>query len=397
MTENPLESLIAEEARLNGPITFARFMELALYHPTLGYYPTGPDPIGAEGDFYTSPGAHPAFGALLAIQLADMWDKLGNPFPFHAVELGAGTGLLGTDILEFAPHLSSAFSEALHYVNIDRRPVHGISGAYPIVSDAFPLRGITGCILSNEYFDALPVHRVTMQNGKLREIYIGVEDNTLVELIDEPSTQLLQQRLTDLNVTLSEGQHAEINLELDTLSHSLFQSLHSGYVLTIDYGHPARDLYSPSRPTGTLVCHYQHSLNTHPLRRIGLQDITAHVDFTTLAKAGERYGLQASELLTQRDFLGNLGIVAIKDRLRDQGLTTTQFNANLMALGNLIDPDALGAFKVLIQSKGIDLENLSGLGSPGRTFTHDLPISLPTRRHLNLLEGKYPHLAWEFT
>ena len=397
MPENPLESLIIEEARRKGPITFARFMELALYHPTLGYYPTGPDPIGADGDFYTSPGAHPAFGALLAIQLADMWDKLGNPFPFHAIELGAGSGILATDILEFAPHISPAFSEALQYVTIDRRPVHTVPNAHHVSSDVLPLRNITGCILSNEYFDALPVHRVTMQNGRLLEVYVGLEDDTLVEVIDEPSTPLLQQRLTDLNVTFAEGQKAEINLALDTIARSLSDSLRSGYILTIDYGHPARDLYSPSRLSGTLACHYQHTLNTQPLRRIGHQDITAHVDFTTLAKTGGCYGLESGELVTQRDFLGNLGIVTLKDRLRDQGLTTTQYNANLMALGNLIDPDALGGFKVLVQSKGVGLENLSGLGGQGRTFTSDLPVPLPTRRHLNLLRGKYPHLAWEVT
>lgn len=119
------------------------------------------------------------------------------------------------------------------------------------------------------------------------------------------------------------------------------------------------------------------------------------MDFTALAKAGERYGLQPSELTTQRNFLGNLGIVEIKDRLQDQALSSTQYNANLMALGNLIAPDALGAFKVLIQSKGVDAESLSGLGGPGHTFDHTLPVPLLTRRHLNLLRGKYPHLAWE--
>lgn len=396
MAENPLESLIAEEARHTGPITFARFMDLALYHPTLGYY-SGPDPIGASGDFYTSPGAHPAFGALLAIQLADMWDKLGNPNPFYAVELGAGSGLLASDILEFAPGLSHSFSDALRYVTIDRRPVNRAPAVYPVISHSLPIRNLIGCILSNEYLDAMPVHRVVMRDGELKEVYVGIEDDTLAQIIDGPSTPLLPQRLADLNITLPEGQYAEINLGIDALARSFSQSLHSGYVLTIDYGHPARDLYSPSRPAGTLACHYQHALNTHPLRRIGRQDITAHVDFTSLARAGERHGLHAGELVTQRDFLGNLGIVAIKDCLRDQSLTTPQYNANLMALGNLIDPDALGGFKVLVQSKEVEAPLPSGLGGPGRTFDETLPVPLPTRRHLNLLQGKYPHLAWELT
>lgn len=397
MSENPLESLIVEEARRSGPITFARFMDLALYHPTLGYYSSGADRIGASGDFYTSPGAHPAFGALLAIQLADMWDKLGNPSPFHAVELGAGASLLASDILEFAPRLCPAFSDALHYVAIDRSPVHRATDAHPVISDCLPLRSIIGCILSNEYLDAMSIHRVVMRDGELGEIYIGHEDDTLVEVIGEPSTPLLQQRLADLNITLAEGQNAEINLGIDALARSLSRSVYSGYILTIDYGHPARDLYSPSRPNGTLACHYKHTLNTQPLQRVGRQDITAHVDFTTLAGIGKRYGLESWGLITQRDFLGHLGIVAVKDRLRDQSLTTTEYNANLMALGNLIDPEALGGFKVLIQSKVVDAGPPSGVGGPGRTFTHDIPVPLPTRRHLNLIHGKYPHLAWEST
>ena len=261
MTDSPLESLIVEEARLSGPITFARFMELALYHPTLGYYSSGPEPIGAKGDFYTSPGAHPAFGALLAIQLADIWDKLGNPTPFYAVELGAGSGLLASDILEFAPHLSPAFSDSLRYVTIDRRPVNRTANANPVISHSLPIRNLIGCILSNEYVDAMPVHLVVMRDGELKEVYVGIEDDTLAQIIDEPSTPLLPQRLADLNITLREGQYAEINLGIDALARSLSQSLQSGYVLTIDYGHPARDLYSPSRASGTLACHYRHSLN----------------------------------------------------------------------------------------------------------------------------------------
>ena len=395
MTDNALESLIIEQARRTGPITFARFMELALYHPTLGYYSSGPDPIGAEGDFYTGPGAHPAFGALIAIQLADMWDKLGSPSPFHVVELGAGSGLLASDILEFAPHFSPPFSDALRYVAVDRRAVRSESEAHPIISHALPFRDITGCILSNEYFDAMPVHRIVVRDGELREIYVGIEADALVEVADEPSTPLLQQRLTDLNVTLAEGQKAEINLAIDTVARDLSRSLRSGYALTIDYGHPARDLYSPSRISGALACHYRHTLNSQPLRRIGRQDITAHVDFTTAASAGKRYGLQPCRLLTQREFLGNLGIVAVKDGLGTRGLSTAQYNANLVALGSLIDPEALGGFKVLIQSRGVDGGPLSGLGGPGRTFARDLPVPLPTRRHINLLEGKYPHLAWE--
>ncbi len=395
MPQNPLESLIIEQARALGPITFARFMELALYHVPWGYYSSGPERIGAAGDFYTGPVAHPAFGALLAVQLADMWKGMDSPATFHVVEMGAGAGVLARDVLEYADHVSPDFADALRYVTIDRRMSHGARGAHPIVSDGVPLRTVTGCILSNEYLDAMPVHRITMEGGRLRELYVGVGGEGLVEVTGEPSTGRLQERLDDLGITLAEGQRAEINLGLDDLLCSLARSLDSGYVLSIDYGHHARDLYSASRFGGTLACHYRHTVNRHPFRRIGRQDITAHVDFTSLVQTGERRGFRSCGLVSQRQFLGNLGIVGIRDRLRDMALPSARYHANLMGLGNLIDPEGLGGFKVCIQSKGVEARPLSGLGGRGRIFDDSLPVPLLSERHVNLLEGKYPHAAWD--
>ena len=275
------------------------------------------------------------------------------------------------------------------------RHAHRVEGAHHIVSDGIPLRGITGCILSNEYLDAMPVHRVTMEDGKLRELYVGVGGGELVDVVGEPSTGLLQERLDGLGVTLAEGQRAEINLGLDDLTRSLAESLDSGYVLSVDYGHEASDLYSSSRLRGTLMCHYRHTVNSQPFRRIGWQDITAHVDFTTLMQMGKRWGLQACGLVSQRDFLGNLGIVGIRDGLRDLRLPSGRYNANMMGLGNLIDPEGLGGFKVCIQAKGVGAGRLSGLGGDGLIFNDGLPVPLLTDRHVNLLEGKYPHMAWD--
>ena len=395
MTENPLESLIVEEVRARGPLTFARFMELALYHPTLGYYSSGSERVGAEGDFYTSPVAHPAFGTLLAIQLAGMWEMMGKPSPFHAVELGAGTGVMAEDIIEYSCHLSPDFTEALEYVTIDMTSGHRVEGAHHIVSGEIPLRGITGCILSNEYLDAMPVHRVKMENGQLWELYVGTVGGELAEIAGEPSTGLMEERLKSLGVTLAEGQRAEINLGLRDLTRSLAKSLNSGYVLSVDYGHEASELYSSSRSQGTLMCHYRHTVNSQPLRRIGRQDITAHVDFTTLMRVGKTWDLQPCGLLSQRELLGNLGIVGVRDGLRDLKLPPNQYNANLMGLSNLIDPKGLGGFKVCVQSKGVKRLPLSGLGGKGRIFHDGLPVPLLSERHVNLLKGKYPHLAWE--
>ena len=395
MPENPLESLIFEEVRAQGPITFARFMELALYHEPWGYYSSGPERIGAEGDFYTSPVAHPAFAALLAVQMAGMWDGMGKPSPFHVVELGAGTGVMARDIIEYSNHTSPDFADALKYVTIDMRRAHRVEGIHHIVSGGIPLRGITGCILSNEYLDAMPVHRVKTEEGKLRELYVGVGGGELVEVVGEPSTGLLQERLDGLGVTLAEDQRSEINLGLEDLTRSLAESLESGYLLSVDYGHEASDLYSPSRSQGTLMCHYRHTVNSQPFRRIGRQDITTHVDFTTLMQRGKGWGLQTCGLVSQREFLGNLGIVGIRDGLRDLRLPSGQYNANMMGLGNLIDPEGLGGFKVCIQAKGVGGGRLSGLGGEGPIFDGRLPVPLLSERHVNLLEGKYPHMAWD--
>ena len=153
MPENPLESLIIEEVRARGPMTFARFMDLALYHEPWGYYSSGPERIGAGGDFYTSPVAHPAFGALLTVQLAGMWEMMGKPSPFHVVELGAGTGVMARDIIEYSDHVSSDFADALEYVTIDMRHAHRVEGPITSCRTAFlsghhrlhPVQRVPGC------------------------------------------------------------------------------------------------------------------------------------------------------------------------------------------------------------------------------------------------------------
>ena len=395
MPENPLESLIIEEVRAHGPMTFARFMDLALYHEPWGYYSSGPERIGAGGDFYTSPVAHPAFGALLTVQLAGKWEMMGKPSPFHVVELGAGTGVMARDIIEYSYHVSSDFADALKYVTIDMSHAHRVEGAHHIVSDGIPLRGITGCILSNEYLDAMPVHRVTMEEGKLRELYVGVGGGELVEVVGSRLQDFCRSDSMALGLRLAEGQLAEINLVLEDQTRSFAESLDSGYVLSIDYGHEASDLYSSSRSKGTLMCHYRHTANSQPFRRIGRQDITAHVDFTTLMQMGKRWGLQACGLVSQRGFLGNLGILGIRNGLRGMGLPSSKYNANMMGLGNLIAPEGLGGFKVCIQAKEVGTGGLSGLGDEGPIFDGGLPVPLLTDWHVNLLEGKYPHMAWD--
>ncbi|MEC9237094.1 MAG: SAM-dependent methyltransferase, partial [Chloroflexota bacterium] len=307
-----------------GKMTFAEFMEVALYWPQGGYYGSL-EPVGAHGDFYTSPAVHPSFGALLAVQLFQMWREMDRPSPFTVLELGAGNGLLCRDIASYAAELPEGFAVSLRYICLDRRhtqPIEsGTPGASRVLADGLPFKGLTGCILSNEYLDAFPVHQVVMTNDGLREVYVGLEGEGLVEITLALSDPGLATRLADLDITLAQGQTAEINLALDGWYRDAAETLERGFLLTVDYGRDAKDLYDPeSRPRGTLVTYHQHVQTDAPLTLIGNQDITAQVDFTSVARAGERAGLETVGLVTQRDFLANLGHGQFQEKLRNQAL-----------------------------------------------------------------------------
>ena len=300
-----VEAEIRRRIQAGGPITFAQFMDLALYWPSGGYYagaaPDAAVPWGPSGDYYTSPMTHPAFGALLALQLYQFWQLLGRPDPFYVVEPGAGNGLLCRDILTSAAALPAGFAPSLRYLCLDPRPVgvaleRGVPGAQRLAARGMPLRGLRGCVLSNELLDAFPVHQVRQEGGQLREVYVALDEAAgpagWVTITGEPSTPALAARLRERGITLAEGQTAEINLGLDSWAAAVAEALAAGFVLTIDYGREAGELYDPDlRPRGTLTTYYRHVQTDAPLRRVGRQDITAQVDFTSVVNAGWRAGL----------------------------------------------------------------------------------------------------------
>jgi SAM-dependent MidA family methyltransferase len=402
------EAEIRRRIREKGAITFAEFMEVALFWPQGGYY-LGPERIGPSGDYYTSPMAHPAFGALLAMQLYQMWQLLGYPIPFTVVELGAGSGGLCRDLAAYADHLPTQFARALRYICLERRAAAGIErdlhsdvGAPHVnrlAAASVPLRGIRGCFLSNEFLDSFPVHRVTLCQGKLREVYVTLREEELAETLGEPSTPALMARLAGLAVELAEGQAAEINLGMDGWAEEVAAALEAGFVLTIDYGHPAAELYSSAqRPRGTLTTFYRHVQTDAPLRRIGRQDITAQVDFTSVANAGRRLGLEVLGYTSQHQFLLNLGLAEWQQRLPTLGLPQRETQANRTGMLDLARPGGLGDFKVVAQGKGVGQSKLWGFNSSGETSTlvSGLPVPLLAGHHLRLLEGRYPHAGLEF-
>ena len=396
------ERAIRERIRRQGRIPFAEFMELALYHPVDGYY-TSEKPFGASGDYYTSPAVHPAFGALLAVQLFRMWELMEEPSDFTVVEMGAGNGLLASDILECAEGISDEFARSMRYVCIDRygSSVPGIGqGADPmhvdrVIADGLPFGSVTGCLLSNEFVDAFPAHRFKIVQGEVLEVFVTLDKSgNFDEVLDSPSTPLLEERIRRLDFALEEGQGGEINLRAESWMDGVARALDRGFVITIDYGHEAAELYSPLRRFGTLQTYYRHTDGSSPYQRIGRQDITAHVDFTLLQAGGQAAGLNAIEYVTQADFLDSLGIREVMRRMRGAVMSQYERNANMMGLRELVKPDGLGDFKVLVQEKGTGITAAEEL-RPKDDQLKRLEPPLLSSRHMPLMEGRFPHTAWE--
>lgn len=370
-------------------ITFAEYMDLALYHPQYGYYAAAPTKIGATGDFFTAPHLGSDFGELLAEQFVQMWHLLCQPDRFTLVEMGAGQGLLAGDILNYLEQHHPDLVAGLDYVIIERANAliaeqrqrlqalidRGLTITWLTLDDLSP-DSITGCFFSNELVDALPVHQVMVQDGQLQEIYVTVPEDDrartpFVERVAELSTSQLAEyfELIHMDITASpypNGYRTEVNLAALDWQQNVARCLHRGYVLTIDYGYLAERYYNPMRSTGTLQCYYRHRYHSDPYIHIGLQDITAHVDFTALKKYGEQCQLHTVGFTKQGLFLMSLGLGDRIAALSRSPATDPHSIQTVLrrrdALQTLIDPMRMGNFGVLIQSKGVEQnKTLNGL------------------------------------
>jgi SAM-dependent MidA family methyltransferase len=355
-------------------ITFADYMELVLYDPQFGYYASNADCIGKSGDFITSPHLAPEFGELLAIQIKQLWEILGSPDRFSLVEMGAGQGLLAVQILEYLQRKHPEFFGALEYLIVETAPA--MIAAQQQRLNALPVRwcewseigdrSIVGCFISNELIDALPVHQVIVENGRLQELYVTVDrdSKTFAELVDELSTDRLKQYWQLNNIDLlsdkySDGYRTEVNLAaLDWLK-LVEQKLDRGYIISIDYGYSADRYYNPIRSQGTLQCYYEHYHHNDPYINIGNQDLTAHIDFTAIQNQGELLGLETIGFTKQGMFLMALGL---GDRISTVSSSSSDIQTILTRRQNLhqlIDPMGVGKFGILIQSKGLTPEERS--------------------------------------
>ena len=389
-----VQKLVARLER-EGPLSFAAFMEAALYDPEFGYYMTAGPRIGPEGDYYTSLDVHPIFAELVGRQVVQAAEAIAPSGEFTIVEMGAGKGLLAKHLLTAYRRDNPDFLACLRYLLVERSPAMvetqkqrlreltdaGLSVAWVPDLNAIPADSITGVFLSNELVDAFPVHRVVKRPLGLREIFVGWDGSRFIEIEAPPCSSALEAYFARLGISLEVGQQAEVNLEALEWMRQAGARLRRGLVVTIDYGHAAADLFALARKTGTLLGYYRHTVADSPYVRIGQQDLTAHVDFTSLALAGQDVGLEVTGFTNQLHFLINLGI---ESTFAGLDLESPQ----VAAMRELLRPDGMGTtYKILVQHKGMLAPQLDGLRS--RPYFLDA-LGVPERRPGRSLENVVP-------
>lgn len=357
----------------NGWISFADFMQMALYMPEFGYYAGGLDKFGEGGDFVTAPEISALFGQALANQIAEILPQADG----NVLELGAGSGKLAQDILLRLADLTlypnyfilevSSHLRAVQQQNLKKNLPSEIF-ARVVWLDTLP-ENFSGVIVANEVLDALPVHIVRQAEDHIFERGIAEKKGELIwqektlaslnpsgDFVEAPDLTALEKQL------LAQVQQQQLPIGIVTefcpaamgLVQSLSQCLQQGAVLLIDYGFSAREYYHPQRSQGTLMCHYRHYAHDDPLKYIGLQDITAHVNFTQIAEAGVASGLTFAGYTTQAQFLLNCGLLDLMQTISPDNIR--EYAPMAAAVQKLLSPAEMGdLFKVIGFTKNLDV------------------------------------------
>jgi len=355
-----LIDIIRAEIQKRGPRSFAWFMEQALYHPEHGYYSSGRCAIGRHGDYFTNVSVGPLFGQLLAAQFAEIWERLGKTDNFVIVEQGAHHGDFVRDVLESVRKRWPDFFAALRYRIIEPLPVlkdrqsltlaeFGDRIEWRASIDA--LAPFTGVHFSNELLDSMPVHLIVSGETKpgstaWREKFVTLNGDAFA-FVDQPiGYSKLREHLKELPARPA-GFQTEINLAAIDWIENISSKLGRGYVLAIDYGHPRENFYAPHQSTGTLQVRAQHRLLPSPFDEVGCADITAHVEWTSIAERAEACGLRVAGFTDQHHFITGI----LSELSRDELQQNVDGKAK-RALQTLLHPEMLGrSFQVLALEK----------------------------------------------
>lgn len=343
-------SLVAEK----GKITFAEFMNMALYEPEQGYYQKK-NPFGIQGSFYTSVNASASFGRTIANAFADTVERLSLPANF--CEMGAGSGMLANDILTHLKTENAKFYSELKYtiiekseylINCQKELLKEHEGKVNWVSFE-DFKNFEGVFFSNELIDAFPVHRVIRIGDKIKELYVINHEEKLTFFPEDISTPLINEYLDRIKLKVADGQIVDLNLDMISWSEALASKIDKGMIFTIDYGYPAENIFASYRRDGTVTCYYKHMQNNDFFDRIGEQDITAFVDFTSLEDYGKDFGLVPVSLTPQWLFLIQSGIL--------NEIAKAETDLQKTSIKSLIMPEGgFGTnFFVLAQSKGVEI------------------------------------------
>jgi SAM-dependent MidA family methyltransferase len=378
---NELRRKIEAEILERGPIPFSHYMEMCLYDPELGYYSRNAAQFGKAGDFYTSSDVHAVFGRLLARQFEEMWRMLGSPERIAIRELGPGRGLFAQDVLDWSEKKFPRFFQALRYELVEQSAAlrerleetvktHLESGKAVIepsgakaqysggligATEVAPFQSVQAIVFANEFFDAIPVEIVS-SGGSLR---IDARDGRFVEAWASLSPEELEF-LDRFSIHPEEGERVEVTLQAQRELLSACE-IERGFVVAIDYGY-TREEQLAGRHRGTVKAIRQHSVSVNPYEAPGEQDITVDVNFTALAAVAEKQGLRAQKLITQSQFLMGIGEAnQFADAFEECRLPQERAKVALQ-LKHLVTPAGMGeSFHVLMGSKGVDAEKVSGL------------------------------------
>ncbi len=365
-----LVDFMRQQIATHGPVTFKWFMQQALYHPKLGYYGAGRAQIGRRGDFYTSVSVGRIFGELIAKQFEEMWVRMNKPISFTILEEGANDAQFASDVLSWTQKFSPELHACLKYWIVEPNPKlqqeqQAMLSTWPRNKvrwspslDSFESGALCGVHFSNELLDAFPVHLVASAGGPWQEIFVDAAKQGFRYVYGPPSNSQLRAALDRLPVpALPPGvreYRTEINLAAPRWIEDAAKVLGQGYVLTVDYGYPRDAYYSPERTQGTLATYREHQRGDDPLVMVGECDLTAHVEFTSLAERAEAAGLRLAGFCDQHHFLVGLGegeLLAIERSAREMTPDLLHFIRSFKAL---MHPSTMGmAFKFICFEKNV--------------------------------------------